>query len=257
MLASEETVRTVASALRRHTVPFTVVDPVCCSTSGVELLPPDAVHALREELLSLTTVLTANIPEAQLLLKSAGQSPRKLNDFEDFISLAQAVQKLGPRYVLLKGGHLPLIRLQGSHASRKEILVNVLYGDGQSHVFESKHLGTKNTHGTGCSLASAIACCVADGMSIEQAVQNACRYVEAGIRASESLGRANGPIDYFHSTYTLPFAPGRFVEYVLERDDVKGPWKDHTGERRLPPNDLLRCAPKLFAEDMPRGIVVD
>jgi hydroxymethylpyrimidine kinase/phosphomethylpyrimidine kinase len=126
------------------------------STSGAQLLPEAAIKILCESLLPLTTILTPNLPEAKLLLWAAGvgfeEDPETV---QDVVDIAQAVQRLGPKYVLLKGGHLPLTkdRLASKTDADRDIVLNVLVGAGQTVLMESKYLQTKNTHGTGCSLA--------------------------------------------------------------------------------------------------------
>lgn len=103
------------------------------STSGAQLLPQEAIRELQKHLLNQTTVLTPNVPEAELLLLEAGISFKRPQNVEDLIDVAKAVQSLGPRYVLLKGGHLPLKR-DGTVATineEKELIINILYGDGE------------------------------------------------------------------------------------------------------------------------------
>ncbi|KAK7712736.1 trifunctional hydroxymethylpyrimidine kinase/phosphomethylpyrimidine kinase/thiaminase [Botryosphaeria dothidea] len=223
MLASASTIEVVADALKEHNVPISVVDPVMVSTSGAQLLPEDAVETLIAKLLPLTTLLTPNLPEAQLILKRAGQAVGDPKRIDDIVSMAKAVKALGPKYVLLKGGHVPLTkeRVVPTGEADRQIVLNVLVGAEEDRIFETGYLKSRNTHGTGCSLASS-------GLDIAQAVKTANFYIEAGIRTSKDLGKGSGPINHFHSTYTLPFAPGRFLEYVLDREDVKGPWQEHT-----------------------------
>lgn len=125
------------------------------STSGSQLLPQNAVRELREGLLPHATILTPNVPEAKLLLSDAGIPASDPQDVEGLTSVAKAVQNLGPRYVLLKGGHLPL-KSDGTVAQtedEKQVMIDVLYGDGKVTKIESAYLKSKNTHGTGCSLA--------------------------------------------------------------------------------------------------------
>ena len=125
------------------------------ATSGAQLLPPEAVFNVREKLLPLTTVLTPNIPEAKLLLLHSPASQIDVSGIEDLVAIARALQALGPRYVLLKGGHMPLSedgrRLPESPDPR--IVVDVLYGDDTSWIFKNNFLSSNNTHGTGCSMA--------------------------------------------------------------------------------------------------------
>lgn len=125
------------------------------ATSGAQLLPLAAVRALVEELLPLTTILTPNIPEAQLLLSFAGVPANDIRTMDDLVAIAKAVQTLGPQYVLLKGGHLPLTRnrLVPTKDTEKQVVVDILYDGENTTVFESDFIISKNTHGTGCSLA--------------------------------------------------------------------------------------------------------
>lgn len=125
------------------------------STSGHRLLPSEAVRELREHLLSIATIATPNVPEALLLLSDAGKAVASPKNVNDLINIAKAVQALGPNYVLVKGGHLALNK-NGSAAetdTERELMVDVLYGDGEVNRIETSYQASKNTHGTGCSLA--------------------------------------------------------------------------------------------------------
>ena len=125
------------------------------STSGSQLLAEKAVCKLRENLLPQATILTPNVPEAKLLLADAGRPVQDPQSVEDLIEIAKSVQSLGPRHVLVKGGHLPL-KKDGTIAKtdeEKEIMVDILYGEGQVTRIETTYQNSKNTHGTGCSLA--------------------------------------------------------------------------------------------------------
>ncbi|KAH7139027.1 Phosphomethylpyrimidine kinase-domain-containing protein [Dendryphion nanum] len=230
MLASIDTIRVVVDSFRRHNVSVSVVDPVMVSTSGSKLLPEEAIDTLIKDLLPLTTILTPNLPEARLLLKIANVPFKEPENIEDVVTLAKSIQKLGPRYVLLKGGHLPLNKkgVVSKSDAEREVVLNVLYGDDNVTLMESDYIESKNTHGTGCSLASAIACNLACDMTIVNAVKRANRYIEAGIKTSSDLGKGSGPINHFHSTYTLPYAPGGFISYLLELEGVEKAWKAYT-----------------------------
>ncbi|KAF9893880.1 DNA-directed DNA polymerase alpha catalytic subunit pol1 [Aspergillus nanangensis] len=204
---------------------------VMVSTSGSQLLPEQAVQGLRSKLLPLTTILTPNIPEARLLLKDSGLNVPEPEDISGIIQLAKQVCALGSKGVLLKGGHLPLTKDHKTARNSEEAstVVDVLYDGEDITLFETPYLVSKNTHGTGCSLASAIAANLALGKDMKRAVQSAVRFVEAGIKTSSSLGKGSGPINHFHSVYTLPFAPGYFLEYLLDRPDIRAVWKRFTG----------------------------
>lgn len=155
MLASAGTVSVVADALRKHGIKHSVIDPVMVATSGAQLLPENAVKTLCEKLLPETFIVTPNIPEANLILKEAGLPPVEINDLDGMKQLAAAVHKLGPKYVLVKGGHLPLTSQHKVATSddEKKTVVNVLSGDDVDEVVELPYQKSKNTHGTGCSLA--------------------------------------------------------------------------------------------------------
>jgi len=230
MLASAGTISVVAEALKAYSVPFSVVDPVMVSTSGARLLPENAIRVLCDELLPVTSLITPNVPEAILILNESGQSPKEVENLDDLKDLAKAIATLGPKHVLIKGGHCPL---DSNHNTAKtdadkKIVANVLYSEGTFFVVEAPYQISRNTHGTGCSLASAIACNVALGNDLPSAVRKAARYVEAGIRTSTDLGKGSGPINHFHSLQILPFAPGGFIEYLMERPDIQPVWKQFT-----------------------------
>lgn len=125
------------------------------STSGSQLLPEKAVCELRAQLLPQATVLTPNVLEAKLLLSDAGKTVEDPRNVDDLIEIAKSVQSLGPRYVLVKGGHLPF-KKDGSVAKtdhERELMIDILYGEGDVTRIETAYQKSKNTHGTGCSLA--------------------------------------------------------------------------------------------------------
>ena len=151
-----------------------------------------------------------NIPEAKLLLKDAGVNVHDPADVPDLIELAKKLlSRLGPKAVLLKGGHLPMTKDGKAARSRQDasIVVNILVDRENLTLIETNFLSSKNTHGTGCSLASALAANLASGQKLERAVRGAVRFVEAGIKTNPGLGKGSGPINHFHSVYSLPFAP--------------------------------------------------
>lgn len=219
------------------------------ATSGAQLLPGDAVRNLRDLLLPLTTVLTPNIPEATLLLRDADIQYKSPSNLDDLKLLAKMVYSLGPKAVLLKGGHMPLTKSysKANADNEKEITVDILYeGDDNYTIIKSKYIESKNTHGTGCSLASAIAANLAlqisqspspsppassthQSISLPTATRLAVRYVTAGISSAHTeLGRGSGPINHFHSVQQLPFSRGHFIEYLLSHPRVQPVWKAYT-----------------------------
>lgn len=128
---------------------------VMVSTSGAQLLPQDAVQSLRDLLLAKATILTPNIPEARMLLSEAGTEAPDVESVADMESIAKAVQALGPEWVLVKGGHVPFkADLTAAKApEERQVVVDVLYGQGKIVHVQSAFQDSKNTHGTGCSLA--------------------------------------------------------------------------------------------------------
>ncbi|HZC99188.1 MAG TPA: bifunctional hydroxymethylpyrimidine kinase/phosphomethylpyrimidine kinase [Actinomycetes bacterium] len=178
MLASSAIVEAVASACERFAIPSLVVDPVAVSKHGDPLLRADAVEALRRRLLPLATVVTPNAGEAELL---GGVPVRERADLE---AAARAVHALGPRWVLVKGGHLP-----GPEA------VDLLWDGRQPVWLEAPRLDTPHTHGTGCTLSSAITANLARGLDVVTAVREAKQYLTGAIAGSYPLGKGIGPTD--------------------------------------------------------------
>ncbi len=162
-----------------------VVDPVMVATSGARLLDPAAVDTLRRRLLPHATVLTPNVPEAEVL---AGMS---IASEADMAEAARRLLALGPQAVLLKGGHL-------DGASCADLLVTA---EG-TEVFRAPRVATRHTHGTGCTLASAIAAGLAQNMTLHAAVARAHSYVQAAIASAPGYGGGHGPLD--HATWLVP-----------------------------------------------------
>lgn len=209
MLASKETIDTVADALGEFNVSTVVVDPVMVATTGAQLLPQDAVATMRKRLLSITTILTPNVPEARLLLRDAGMEDAEPQNLDEAKSLAKRVQSLGPKAVLLKGGHMPLTAdyQRADSKDKGHLVVDIFYDGRDFTTFEAPFSVSQNTHGTGCSLASAIAANLARGLNMKKAIRAACSYVEAGIRFAPNFGKGSGPLNHFHSLQYLPFTP--------------------------------------------------
>jgi hydroxymethylpyrimidine/phosphomethylpyrimidine kinase len=158
-----------------------VVDPVMISTSGTRLLDADAVAMLMHRLFPRAMVLTPNLPEAEALTGMA------LHDLEGMKRAAQALLTSGARHVVLKGGHLP-----------GPVVQDIFCGDGETIVMESPRIETRHTHGTGCTLASAIAVGLAQGMAPLPAVRRAREYLTAAIRNAPGLGQGHGPLGHMH-----------------------------------------------------------
>ncbi len=184
MIANADIADTVARALEAHAtrVPI-VLDPVMVAKGGAPLLADDANQAIIERLLPLATIITPNLPEAAALLGEAEAGTR-----QEMAEQAMRLLQRGPRAVLIKGGHLA-----GDDSP------DVLADDGGVTWFEGKRLKTKNTHGTGCTLSSAIAAERAKGQSMADAVKVAKAYLADAISASDSLsiGSGHGPVHHF------------------------------------------------------------
>jgi hydroxymethylpyrimidine/phosphomethylpyrimidine kinase len=207
MLASPEIVRTVAYALKRHGAKRIVLDPVLRATSGASLGGDDTAQAIIKELFPMATLVTPNLEEASLLLG------REITGPEDFKLAAQELLDMGPQAVLIKGGHL-----DATHTQLTDYLMWRTIEDDleviQSKEFKHYRVSTANTHGTGCSLSSAIATYLADGHDLPHAVAKAISYVEAGLEAGRflSIGEGPGPLWHMHDFYptALPDEEGKY-----------------------------------------------
>ncbi len=178
MLFSADIVRAVVAVLERRAgmVPV-VVDPVMAAKGGAKLLKDDAIAAMMHELLPLSYLITPNLPEAELM---TGQPIASLEEMKRAASL---LMEKGPRAVLLKGGHL-----------EGETVNDILITQDYYQVYESPRLHTAHTHGTGCTLASAIATLLGQGERLQEAVPIARNYVRRAIAAAPGLGQGHGPL---------------------------------------------------------------
>ncbi|WP_037073983.1 bifunctional hydroxymethylpyrimidine kinase/phosphomethylpyrimidine kinase [Rhizobium sp. PDO1-076] len=187
MIANAGIARAVAGALRPHSTIPIVLDPVMIAKGGAALLEPEAVAVLRDQLLPLATVLTPNLPEAAALLDEPEALSREIME-----SQAARLIMQGPGAVLLKGGHL-------TATESPDILVS---GE-RFHWFEAPRIVTKNTHGTGCALSSAIAAELAKGLAIVDAVATAKDWLAGAVATSGTLtvGSGHGPVHHFHGLW--------------------------------------------------------
>ena len=167
----------------RHGVTKLVLDPVMVAKSGDHLLAPEAVATLRERLLPLATLVTPNLPEAAVLLDE-----ETLTDEADMAAVAKRLLALGPQWVLLKGGHMP-----------GDTVVDVFAHTHGVKEFESPRIQTRHTHGTGCTLASAIATGIAQDMELEAAIMRARAYVFEAIKSAPGFGAGHGPLNHAHT----------------------------------------------------------
>ncbi|MTJ83401.1 MAG: bifunctional hydroxymethylpyrimidine kinase/phosphomethylpyrimidine kinase [Telmatospirillum sp.] len=183
MLSRPEAIGEVVAALKDRSprIPL-VVDPVMVAKGGRKLLDDAAHDALIHHLLPMATILTPNLPEAEAL------TGRTISGVEDMIAAGRSLVDMGARSVLVKGGHLPGPRL-----------VDVLVGPEGVRTFEGDRIATSSTHGTGCTLASAIATGIAQGLTLGDAVDRARRYVALAIRTAPGLGGGHGPLNHIHT----------------------------------------------------------
>ncbi len=178
MAASSELVCVIADRLKYHKANNVVVDPVMAASSGASLMKGEAVQALVTELFPLAILVTPNIPEAKII---SGLSIEKKED------MFAAAKRIGDTYgcsVLLKGGH------SINNAN------DLLYADGEYRWFEGKRISNANTHGTGCTLSSAIAANLAKGYALDEAVKKAKEYISGALSAMLDLGQGSGPMDH-------------------------------------------------------------
>lgn len=178
MVASVELIRTIGERLRFYQASHVVVDPVMVSTSGSRLLKEDAAKALAEELFPLAEVVTPNIPEAEALWG------KKIEGEGDMLLAAKALHKKYGCSILLKGGHAV------SEAN------DLLFEKGYGTWFRGRRIENPNTHGTGCTLSSAIAANLAKGYGLEEAVRRAKMYISGALEAMLDLGEGSGPLDH-------------------------------------------------------------
>lgn len=183
MLASPEIIAVVADRLSRHHAPNIVLDPVLVATSGDSLGGPGVVEAMRRHLFPIATLITPNGPEAAAFLHRS--EPRSVKDLEQ---AACDLQAIGARAVLVKGGHVA-----GAEA------VDALFDGREMRLLRAPRVATKNTHGTGCTLSSAIAAHLAKGLSLGAAVEAAKQYLTQALRHADELqvGSGHGPVQHF------------------------------------------------------------
>jgi hydroxymethylpyrimidine/phosphomethylpyrimidine kinase len=184
MLANAAVAEAVGAAIAELDLPLVVLDPVMVSKSGDRLLEEDAIQALRTELLSKTHIVTPNIPEAEVL------SGIGISTIEDMRRAARIILKLGPRLVMVKGGHL-----EGLES------IDIVMGAHEGFELRRPRISSRNTHGTGCTLSSAIAANLALGLADREAIERAREYLDGAIRHAPDIGRGHGPLGHFWQVY--------------------------------------------------------
>ena len=182
MLHDAAVIEAVAAVLKEHAAALPlVVDPVMAAKGGARLIEPEAIDALKRLLIARAEIVTPNLPEAEILCGAT------IGDVSEMRTAGETLLGLGCRAALVKGGHL-----------LGETVSDVLVTRGGAKVWESPRITTRHTHGTGCTLASAIAAGLAQGLHVEAAVDRARSYVERAIAGAPGLGRGHGPLDHAH-----------------------------------------------------------
>lgn len=183
MVSRVETIEIIAQTLKKYPLPPLVIDPVMISKSVYDLLQSDAKKALIQTLLPMATLITPNLPEAEVIL---GYS---IDTLELMKKAAKELHALGASYVLVKGGHL------------NDDATDVLFDGSHIHLLKAKRVKSINTHGTGCTLSSTIAANLAKGMEIQKAVEMAKIYITSAIEQGFALGKGVGPVHHFYDFY--------------------------------------------------------
>ena len=183
MLHNAEVIEAVSEAIEKDgEKKYLVVDPVMVAKGGHELLELSALHALKSHMIVRADLLTPNIPEAELL------TGLEISDIDTMRRAAYAILEMGSKAVLLKGGHL-----------KDETLTDILVTKDAEKTYSGPRLITKHTHGTGCSMASAVATGIAQGDTLEMAVQRAKAYVFTAIKTAPQFGKGHGPLNHAHT----------------------------------------------------------
>jgi hydroxymethylpyrimidine/phosphomethylpyrimidine kinase len=178
MLADEEIINHISNNISDYKI---VLDPVMVATSGDVLVSDEIINSIKDKLINKSFLITPNIFEAEIL------SEMKINNIENQIEAGIKLLKLGCKNVLIKGGH-------GNSDNINDVLIT---SDGDQHIFKSNKIISKNTHGTGCSLASAVATNLGQGLDIKESIKISIEYVQNGIKNAPDFGSGNGPIRHF------------------------------------------------------------
>jgi hydroxymethylpyrimidine/phosphomethylpyrimidine kinase len=198
MLATAAIVEAVAAAIAELDLPLVVLDPVLVSTSGERLLDDDGVQAMIGELIPRTRVVTPNVPEAEAL------SGRRISSADDARDAARRIRAMGGSAVIITGGHglgsgsgfsAPGSGLTDGHATDE--VIDLLFDGHAFHEFRAPRIDSRQTHGTGCTFASAVAAGLALGHNLADAAQRAQKYVGGAIARAPRLGHGRGPLDHF------------------------------------------------------------
>ncbi|MCI1931609.1 MAG: bifunctional hydroxymethylpyrimidine kinase/phosphomethylpyrimidine kinase [Clostridia bacterium] len=183
MVSKIETINVIADKLEFYKPQNIVIDPVMVSKSGFDLMKPESKDTLIKRLIPLATVLTPNLPEAEVI------TGMKIDNIDAMREAAKKISDMGAKNVFVKGGHLT------------DDATDVLCDGKKTVLFSGKRINTKNTHGTGCTISSAIASNLANGMNVEEAVRAAKEYTTIAIKHSFAIGKGVGPTNHFYILY--------------------------------------------------------
>ena len=182
MLNSPAIILSVIKALKKVKTKKIVLDPVMVAKGGFKLINDKAIRTLREKLITQTYLITPNIPEAEVLTKI------KINSVEDMIYAANLLLKLGVKNILIKGGH-----------RNSKVMSDIFLNKQELQIFKNKKIKTKNTHGTGCTLSSAIATFLGCGKTLNKSCELGIKYVNQSIRSNLNYGKGHGPVNHLNS----------------------------------------------------------
>ena len=182
MLYSSEVIFSVIKSLKKVKTKKIILDPVMVAKGGFKLIDNKAIKTLKEKLIRNVNLITPNIPEAEILTKI------KINSLEDMIHAANILLELGVKNVLVKGGH-----------RKTKIMYDVFLSKKELKIFKNNKIKTKNTHGTGCTLSSAIATFFACGKKLNKSCELGVKYVNQSIRSNLNYGKGHGPINHLSS----------------------------------------------------------
>ncbi len=182
MLHSKNVIEAVIKSIKNIKAKKIILDPVMVAKGGKKLIDDSAIKILKNKFLSKVDLITPNIPEAEVLTNL------KINNLQDIISAGNCLIKLGAKNVLIKGGHLNSKKIQDVFINKKEIV-----------IFKNKRINTKNSHGTGCTLSSAITTYFSCGKTLKKSCEMAIKYVNHSLLTQPNLGKGHGPINHLNS----------------------------------------------------------
>jgi hydroxymethylpyrimidine/phosphomethylpyrimidine kinase len=179
MLHNVGVIKEVIKGIKKHKLKNIVIDPVMVAKGGHRLISNSSINYLKKKLLPYALLVTPNIPEAETLIK------KRIQTLEDVIKAGKEILKFGPKFVLIKGGH-----------TNKSFIEDVLISKNNIKIFKNKKIKTKNTHGTGCTLSSAIASFISKNYNMNESCRRSIQYVHKAILLNPKFGRGHGPINH-------------------------------------------------------------